>query len=332
MRAVRYDRYGPPDVLHVADIELRAPDAGEVTVRIQAASLNPLDWKIRAGHLRLVPMFAPPPRTPGVDLAGDIVATGGGPGPRHVRERVFGSLRAFGRDGSCAQFAIIPAHRLAPMPDGASYEACAALPVSAGTALQALVDEASLASGQRVLINGAAGGVGHFAVQVAKDLEAHVVATCSAANVEFVRSLGADDVLDYASTDVASAGPFDVIFDVADALGWARASALLARGGTYVSTSGTAASAASTIVAGLAAPLSGRRARALVLKDGGASCARLARWMARGALRPHVAHRVTLEGVAQAQRRMEAGHAAGKTIVLPQATSTQDDGNGRPSP
>lgn len=331
MRAVRYDRYGPPDVLHVADIELRAPRAGEVTVRIEAASLNPLDWKIRAGHMRLLPMFASPPRTTGVDLAGVIVATGGGPGPRHVGERVFGSLPAFGRDGSCAQFAVIAAHRLAAIPEGASNETCAALPISAGTAVQALVDEAPLAAGQRVLINGAAGGVGHFAVQVAKHLGAHVVASCSAKNVEFVRSLGADDVLDYASAGIASAGPFDVIFDVADALGWQRASTMLVRGGTYVSTTASAASAASTMVARVAAPLSGKRARALVLNDGGASCARLAQWVARGILRPHVANRVTLDGVADAQRRMEAGHAAGKTLVLPQAPSTSDDPKARPS-
>jgi NADPH:quinone reductase-like Zn-dependent oxidoreductase len=317
MRAVRYDRYGPPDVLHVADIPLRAPAAGEVSVRIHAASLNPLDWKIRAGHLRRLPMFSPPPRTVGVDLAGDIVATGGGPGPRHVGERVFGSLPAFGRDGSCAEFAIIAARRLAPIPQNASYEACAALPVSAGTAVQAFVDDAPLSAGQRVLINGAAGGVGHFAVQVAKHLGAHVVATCSATNVEFVRSLGADDVLDYSTADIAAAGPFDVIFDVADTLSWQRAAALLGRGGRYVSTAGTAKSAIGTVVAGLAAPFSGKQAHALILKDGGASCARLGEWLERGALHAHIASRVPLDGVAEAQRRMESGHAAGKTLVFP---------------
>lgn len=318
MRAVRYDRYGPPDVLRVEAIELRAPAAGEVRVRIHAASLNPLDWKIRAGHMRLLPMFAKPPRTVGVDLAGDIVATGGGPGPRHVGERVFGSLPAFGRDGSCAEFAIIAARRLAPMPANASYDTCAALPISAGTAVQAFVDDAPVTQGQRVLINGAAGGVGHFAVQVARHLGAEVVATCSASNVAFVRALGADTALDYATADMSAAGPFDVIFDVADALGWTRAAPMLARGGCYVSTAGTASSAVGTVVAGLTAPLTGKRARALVLKDGGASCARLAEWLERDILRPHIAHRVPLESVAEAQQRMASGHATGKTIVLPQ--------------
>jgi NADPH:quinone reductase-like Zn-dependent oxidoreductase len=143
------------------------------------------------------------------------------------------------------------------------------------------------------------------------------LATCSAANVDFVRTLGADTVLRYAAREMAASGPFDVIFDVADALGWQRASTMLARGGCYVSTAGTATSAMGTVIASVAAPFSGKRARALVLKDGGASCARLADWLARDILRPHIAHRVPLEGVADAQRRMETGHAAGKTIVLP---------------
>lgn len=318
MRAVRFERYGPPDVLAVIETAERMPRAGEVKLRIHAASLNPLDWKIRAGHLRFVPLFAKPPRTVGVDLAGEIVEVGGGPGPRHIGERVFGSLPAFGREGSCAEFAVVAAHRLAAMPPGASFEHCAALPVSAGTAVQALVDEAHVTPGQRVLINGAAGGVGHFAVQVAKHLGAHVVATCSASNVAFVRSLGADAVLDYASEDVAASGAkFDAIFDVADSLGWQRAAPLLDRGGVFISTAGSTASALATVVAGLAAPFSGKRARALVLRDGGESCRRLADWLARDLLRPHVAHRVPLEGVAQAQERMETGHGAGKTIVLP---------------
>ena len=167
MRAVRYDRYGPPDVLAVVDADEPVPRAGEVKVRVVAASLNPLDWKIRDGHVRLLPMFERPPRTTGTDLAGDIVATGGGPGPRHVGERVFGSLSPFGRAGSCAEFAVIAANRVVPIPDGVDYDVAAALPIAGGTAVQALVDDAKLLAGQRVLITGAAGGVGHFAVQVA---------------------------------------------------------------------------------------------------------------------------------------------------------------------
>lgn len=317
MRAARYDAYGDADVVHVVQSTLRAPAAGEVHVRIHAASLNPLDWKIRTGHLRFIPMLQSPPRGVGVDLAGEIIETGGGAGPRYVGERVFGSMPALQQDGSCAEFAVIASHRLAPMPDGASYEACATLPISAGTALQALIDEGKVTKGQHVLVNGASGGVGHFAVQVAKHLGAHVVATCSAANADFVRELGADIVVDYARDDPESAGPYDVVFDVADALPWSRAQAMLGRGGVYLSTAGSATTAIATSVAALTAPLQGKRARPLVLKDGGASCRRLADWFGHGLLRPFIAHRVPLDDVVSALRRMETGHAVGKTVVLP---------------
>ena len=319
MRAVRYQRFGTPDVLEVVEIAEPVPDAGEVKVKIFAASLNPLDWKIRAGHVRLIPMFARPPRTVGVDVAGEIVGVGGGPGPRHVGERVFGSLSPFGRDGSCAEYAVMPAHRAVPIPAGASYQHAAVLPMAGGTAVQALIDDAKVAAGQRILIVGAAGGVGHFAVQVAKHLGAYVVALCGASNLAFVRELGADEVLDYANNDVtARSDRFDVVLDAADAIGWQRAKPLLIRGGLYLGTGGSASSAIGTAAAGLFSPLlDGTRARTFMLKHGGASCRRLADLLAADVLKPHIAHRVSLEQVADAQRRMEGGHGRGKTVVLP---------------
>jgi NADPH:quinone reductase-like Zn-dependent oxidoreductase len=319
MRAVRYERFGPPDVLQIAEIDEPVPKAGEVKVKIFAAGLAPLDWKIRAGHLGFIPMFARPPRTVGVELAGEIVGVGGGPGPRHVGERVFGSLSPYPRDGSCAEYAVIGANRIMPIPDGVSYEQASATPVAGGAAVQALLDDAKVDAGKRVLIIGAAGGVGHFAVQVAKHVGADVVATCSAANVEFVRELGADEVVDYAKDDVTARGDrFDVVFDTADALGWQRARSVLVRGGLYLGTAGNVASATSTVAAGFLMPLlSGSRARALVLNDGGANCRRLAELLAAGVLKPQITHRVPLEQVTDAQRRMETGHGRGKTVVLP---------------
>jgi len=319
MRAVCYERFGPADLLEVVEIAEPAPNAGEVKVKIFAASLNPLDWKIRAGHVRFIPMFARPPRTVGAELAGEIVGVGGGPGPRHVGERVFGSLSPYGRDGSCAEYAVIGAHRVVRIPDGVSYEHAAATPVAGGTAAQALIDDAKVVAGQSVLIIGAAGGVGHFAVQMAKDLGAHVVATCSAANVEFVRELGADEVVDYTKDDVtARSDKFDVVFDAPDALGWRRARRLLVRGGLYLGMGGSTSAAIGTAAAGFFTPmLSGTRAQTFLLKTGGASCRRLADLLARGVLKPHIAHRVSLEQVADAQRRMETGHGRGKTVVLP---------------
>lgn len=319
MRALRYDRFGPPEVLQLADVAQPVPSAGQVLVKVLAASLNPLDWKIRAGHVRLVPLFARPPRTPGTDLAGEIVGVGGGPGPRHLGEQVFGSLSPFGSDGSCAEYAVINADRVVPIPRGVSCEAAATLPVAGGAALQALVVEANLQPGQRALITGAAGGVGHFAVQLAKHLGAKVVATCGPGNVEFVRSLGADEVLDY-TRDEATSLPrsFDLVLDLAESLGWRRANALLVRGGLFLGVGGSAATVASTAMGAAIAPFSGIRARSLVLKAGGRSCKRLGELAASGVLKPHIVRRVMLDEVADAQRQMETGHGRGKIVVSPQ--------------
>ncbi|GIK85637.1 MAG: oxidoreductase [Betaproteobacteria bacterium] len=320
MRAVTYDRYGPPDVLHVAEVADPVPAAGEVLVRIEAASLNPLDWKLREGHLRFAPPVKAPPRGTGTDLAGTIVAVGGGPGPRHVGERVFGSLSPFGRAGSCAEACVVAVHRLAPVPDGVAADAAACLPIAGGTAVQALADDAQLASGQRLLVVGAAGGVGHFAVQYAKHAGARVVGVCGPDNVAFVAGLGADRVIDYRSTDVLASGEtFDVIFDAANALDWRRAQRLLARGGLYLGTAGSTTSAIATGVGAVLAPwFGGTRARNVVLNGGAAAWRRLGDLAARGILAPHVERRVGLEEVAGAQAAMQTGHGRGKVVVLPQ--------------
>src|SRR5262249_9153847 len=152
-------------------------------------------WKVRAGDLRFVPIFKDPPRGLGSDFAGDIVGIGGGATERHIGERVFGSLLPFARDGALAEYIAVDYRRMLPIPSrGIDYGEAAALLLAGGTAMQALMDQARVVAGQRVLITGAAGGVGHFAVQIAKHAGAYVVATCSAGNVEFVRTLGADEV------------------------------------------------------------------------------------------------------------------------------------------
>lgn len=319
MRAVVYERFGPPDVLHVADLPAPAPAAGEVRLCVAAASLNPLDWKLREGHLRYAPGFKGPPRVTGTDVAGVIDAVGGGAGPRHVGERVFGSLSPFGRAGSCAEACVIAAHRLAPIPAGVDADTAACLPIAAGTAVQALSDDAGLTAGQRVLVTGGAGGVGHFAVQYAKHLGAHVTATAGASNLDFVAALGADRVLDYRATDLAALGErYDVVLDAVNALDWRRAQPLLVPGGLYLGTAGSTRAAIATGIGAVLAPFAGgTRARNIVLKGGAAAWQRLAGLAARGVLRARVARRIGLADVADAQRAMATGHGRGKTVVLP---------------
>jgi NADPH:quinone reductase-like Zn-dependent oxidoreductase len=317
LRALRYDRYGPPDVLRVEDIAEPTPAAGEFKIRVRAASLNPIDWKIRAGHLRFVPLLRTPPRGIGCDFAGEIVGVGGGATSHYVGERVFGSLPPFLRGGALAEYVVAAANRIASIPDSVSDEVAAALPIAGGTALQALLEEAKLALGQRVLITGAAGDVGHFAIQVAKQVGAHIVGVCSAGNIEFVRGLGADEVVDYARDDFTRRDDrFDVVFDAAGASSFMAARRVLTEMGCYLNTGGNAAAVVGTIVGSVFARLtSHQRAIAIVLKASADLFERVAVLAQQGALHAHVERTIGMEEVANAMAAMETGHGRGKIIV-----------------
>lgn len=316
MRALRYHRYGSPDVLQIDELPEPSPPAGHAKVRIAAAGLNPVDWKLLAGHVRLIPLFRPPPRGVAFDFAGEIASIGGGATQRHLGERVMGSLLPFGRDGACSDYVIIPYDRMLPLPSEIDFVHAAALPIAAGTALQALTDAAGLAAGQRVLIIGAAGGVGHFAVQIAKHLGAYIVALCSAANVDFVRGLGADEAVDYARKDLTPGEGFDVIFDAASASSFAASRRMLSAYGCYISTSGDLTAALTTSAGAVIARLTSRqRAIAFTLRNGPPLWRRLLDLVAKGVLRAHVERTIGIEEVADALQAMLTGHARGKIVV-----------------
>ena len=323
MRALRYSRYGSPDVLEVVETDTPQPAAGELAVRVRAASLNPVDGKIRAGHLRLLPFFESPPRGCGLDFAGEVVGTGGDVAGYYPGMRVFGSLSPFGRGGAFAEIVRVSPDRLATIPDGTGFDEAATLPIAAGTAAQALIDHAKLAAGQRVLILGAAGGVGHFAVQLARHLGAHVTGTCGPANVDFVRSLGADEVLDYTREDALKRradgphGQYHAIFDTAGHASWREARAVLAGGGIYVNTSPDLRTVMTTLVEQAAARFARQRVVALVLAGGDGAWRRLARHVSDRVLVPYIRETIGLAGVADAQRRMDTGHGRGKIVVHP---------------
>lgn len=319
MRALRYARFGPPDVLEVVDLDEPMPRAGEFKVRVRAASLNPLDVKLRAGHLRLMPGFDRPPRGSGVDFAGEIVGTGGAAEGGFPGMRVFGSLSPFRRAGSFAEFVCVTPDRFAPVPEAVTDAQAAALPIAAGTAVQALADHARLASGMRVLVIGAAGGVGHYAVQYARHAGAHVTATCGPGNVAFVESLGADVVLDYTREDGTSGSSrYDVVFDVAGRSSWRAVRNVLDPAGVYLNTSGDAGAVVTTLGETIAARVTGRqRVVGLVLKGGAEAWRRLAKLAEARALVSHVRATIGLADVAEAERAMEAGHGRGKVVVDP---------------
>ena len=214
MKVAIYRAYGPPEVVHLEDAPRPEPADDEVLVRIRAASVNPMDYHFIGGIMLLRLMTGlrrPKPTRPGADLAGVVEAIGRNVTRFQVGDVVFGVAR-----GALAEYACAKEHQLAPKPSNATFEQAAAVPVAGLTALQSLRNKGGIQRGQRVLINGAAGGVGTFAVQIARAFGAEVTGVCSTRGVELVRSLGADHVIDYSRDDFTrSASRYDLLVDCA---------------------------------------------------------------------------------------------------------------------
>src|SRR5580692_9627819 len=191
MRAVRFHEFGSPSVLVVEEIDRPEPKSGEVLIKVHDAGVNPIDWKLRAGSMQQY-MPVTLPRTPGLDVSGTVASVGADVSDFNVGDKVFGR----GAE-TYAEYAVAPVATLAHIPEGVSFEQAATLHVGGVTAWLGLFDSAHLEAGQRVLVQGGAGGVGAIAVQLAHSKGAYVIATTSTANVDFVRSLGADAVIDY---------------------------------------------------------------------------------------------------------------------------------------
>ena len=213
MKAAVYSRYGPPDVVQIKDVEKPVPKDDEVLVKVRAASVNPLDCHCIRGtpySIRIMTGLRQPKGTrPGVDVAGEVEAVGRNVTQFKPGDEVFGGCR-----GAFAEYVCTSESALVVKPDNVTFEQAASVPVAAFTALQGLRDKGNIQPGQKVLINGAAGGVGTLAVQIAKWLGANVTGVCSTRNVNFVRSLGADEVIDYTREDFTTSGQrYDLFFD-----------------------------------------------------------------------------------------------------------------------
>jgi NADPH:quinone reductase-like Zn-dependent oxidoreductase len=214
MKAILYTQYGPPEVLQLAEVEKPTPSETQILVKIHAASANPLDWHYMRGAPFLVRLgaglFKPKDPKLGVDIAGRVEAVGRDVTEFKPGDEVFGLC-----SGGFAEYAVARDTKLALKPANLSFEAAAAVPVAAFTALQGLRDSGKIQSGQKVLINGASGGVGTFAVQIAKSYGTEVTGVCSTRNLDMVRSIGADHVVDYTKEDFTKNGQqYDLIYDV----------------------------------------------------------------------------------------------------------------------
>lgn len=288
------------------------PGRGEVRVRVHAAALNPKDVLVRKGKLRLFSGLTRRrfPQASGYDLAGVVDAVG--PGVRSVApgDEIFAMIQRW-RAGACAELALVPEDELAPKP-GVSMVEAAAVPLAGLTALQALRDLLRLRPAQEVVLNGASGGVGVFAVQIAKILGGRVVAVCSSRNVERMVALGADEVVPYDERPITALGrTVDAVFDVFGSAPYPEVKHLLGARGRYVTTIPAPAHAARD----LATRFTARPARLVVVKSRRRDLSQLARWIDAGRLRPVVDRTWPLEDVADAHAYLETKRARGKVVL-----------------
>jgi NADPH:quinone reductase-like Zn-dependent oxidoreductase len=330
MRAAVYRRYGPPEVVRIEDVDRPSPGDGEVLVAVRAASVNPLDGHYMRGRPRIVRlgfgMRRPKLTRPGADFAGVVEAVGGSVTRFRPGDAVFGTGR-----GAFADFVCTAEAKLAAKPAALSIEQAAALPVAGLTALQGLRDQGRLRAGQEVLIVGAGGGIGTFAVQIARATGARVTGVCSRAKVELVRSIGADRVIDYGREDVLRAGErYDLIFDLAADRSFGRWRRALAPGGMVIAggMAGGGGEPDGAWLAGWAARTAGglllsrfvgEKLILFVARINAEDLAALAALVEAGKVTPVIDRLYSLADVPAAIRRLTSGQALGKVVVTMEA-------------
>lgn len=321
MQAIVYRCYGSADVLTLEEIEKPAPADNEVLVKVHAASVNPLDWHYMRGSpyiMRLGTGIGKPEDTRlGVDFAGTVEAVGKDVTRFEPGDEVFG-----GRTGAFAEYVLVPEDRaLAHKPPEVTFELAASTPIAALTALQALRDKGDLKPGQTVLINGASGGVGTFAVQIAKSLGAEVTGVCSTRNIEMVRSLGADHVIDYKKDDYTDSGQqYDLIVDMVGNHSISANKNSLTPEGKLVMVGGSKGDwigpLLGPIKAMLMSPFIDQELILLLARMDGEDLTTLGDLMRSGDVVPVIDRRFSLQKVAEAIRYSEEGHARGKIMIV----------------
>jgi NADPH:quinone reductase-like Zn-dependent oxidoreductase len=321
MRAAVRERFGPPDVVEIRELEKPSPGDDEVLVRVRAASLNLGDWYAVAGRPYIgrveMGLRAPKETRLGTDYAGVVEAVGKAVAGFEPGDEVFG-----GRTGAWAEYVVAKADRaIVPKPTSVSFQEAAAVPVAALTALQALRDRAGLEPGQKVLVNGASGGVGTFAVLVAKALGAEVTAVCSTKNVEQATALGADHVVDYTKADFSRDGRrYDVVIDIAGNRGWSAYKRVLEPKGTLVCVGGPRRNRVLGPLGGviwkrIAGVFSSRKVTFFIAKFNKADMEALGELLAEGKLTPVVDRQYELAEIGDALRYLGDGHPRGKVVI-----------------
>ena len=307
MRGIRQTRLGGPEVLELVEMPRPVPSPTEILVRLGAAGVNPVDWKVRerGGFL------GEPPFTVGWDIAGVVEEVGRGVTRFAPGDRVFGMPRFPREAAAYAEYVTSPSRQLARTPENLSDVGAAALPLAALTAWQALVETAEVGEGQRVLVLAAAGGVGHLAVQIAKAHGAHVIGTARGAKHAFLRELGVDETIDYTTDDVvASAGAVDVVLDLVGDSDTARTVATLRSDGIYIRVP-----SASDLDALRESAREGVRVTGILVEPDRTGMEAIAELAASGALRVHIQRTFPLAEAGRAHELGETGRVQGKLVL-----------------
>jgi NADPH:quinone reductase-like Zn-dependent oxidoreductase len=306
MKAIRFHSYGDPEVLVLEEVPRPQAGAGEVLIRVQGAGVNPLDWKVRAGHVKEW-LKHRLPLIPGWDVSGMVEEVGPGASAFKNGDGVYGMLN-FGLDGAYAEYVVAKAQDLALRPQSIDRVQAGAVPLAALTAWQSLFEVAGLSPGQSVLIHAAAGGVGHFAVQFAKWKGARVIGTASAENASFLRQLGADEVIDYRATRFETAArEVDVVLDTLGGDTQRQSWQVLKKGGILVATLGiTSAEAARELQV---------RGEGVMVHPDSAQLAEIAALIEAGKLRPVISTVLPLAQAARAHELSQTGHVRGKIVL-----------------
>jgi NADPH:quinone reductase-like Zn-dependent oxidoreductase len=310
MKAVRFHEYGDPGVLRYEDVEQPTPGPAQVLIRVAATSFNGVDGNIRAGFMQ-GPIPVTLPHTPGIDVSGTIAALGEGVDAFEIGDRVVGFL-PMAADGAAAEYVVAPAEILAPAPTSIPLADAAALPIVGLTAWQALFDHAKLTAGQRVLINGAGGAVGNYAVQLATNTGAYVIATAGPRSSQHVKATGADEIIDHTTTEVTAAvtEPVDVVLNLApiDPAQLGALLTLIRPGGVLVNTT-----------VWMPAPNDqqrGVRGIDLFVRSDADQLSQLVALIDSGRLHVDVAQRIPLAELPTVHTQAAAGALPGKTVIV----------------
>ncbi|WP_374775934.1 NADP-dependent oxidoreductase [Streptomyces sp. NBC_01310] len=304
MRAIVVSQWGGPEVLTETELDRPEPAIGEILVRVHAAGVNPVDWKTRASGA-LIP-WGPVPQV-GWDVSGTVEAVGPGVTFHRVGDEVYGMPRFPQQAGAYAEYVTAPARHFARKPASLDHVEAAALPLAALTAWQALVDTAGVSAGQRVLVHAAAGGVGHLAVQIAKARGAYVIGTASAAKHDLLRDLGADELIDYRTTDFEDVvSDVDVVIDAIGGDYGQRSLKVLKPGGHLVTLPGPD---------GIPADAQGVQAAWVIVEPDLKGLEEIAALVEQGLLKPLIDTVLPLEQAAKAHELGEQGRTTGKIVL-----------------